>query len=264
LSIVRENVFAKVIARAYDSGLIGANVFKILQDFMIVSHFQCMPYHLSSVMSRKFRNALVWTIHCYQRKSVLGHTEKVLDTLYNCYITLSVENSPRQGEYMAKKKIKTFSVDEDIYNLLVTMLKDSGAEVSLSSFVDKSLKDLLSMLQAFEKVKAEKEGYTVPMSYVINEVVRSPFIRVMEVEEVPGSPSYLAGEMELEELQIEYEAENKKIPIRFWRYLRTGRFEMGPDKETIINKSTGIRYALDEDGLPVEYKEDEKRGTRKK
>lgn len=161
---------------------------------------------------------------------------------------------------MAKKKIKTFSVDEETYNSLVSMFKESGAEVSLSFFVDKNLKDLFKLLQAVRKVKSDDKRYTVPMSYIINEIARTPFIRVLQESELPDS-SCLPGEIELDELQVKYEAENRKIPIEFWRYLRTGRFEMGPDNESIINKVTGNRYVLDEDGLPIEYKGDSRKGT---
>ena len=104
---------------------------------------------------------------------------------------------------MAKKKIKTFSVDEEIYSSLVSMIKESGAEVSLSYFVDKCLKGLYNQLKNIEKERQDSDAGVVPMSFYINSIVRSELISAFDLQETlennvfvlkgknTGSPYYL-------------------------------------------------------------------------
>ena len=54
---------------------------------------------------------------------------------------------------MATKKIKTFTVDEDIYNALVSMFKEYGADVSISYYLDGCLKDLLKYLRTLDDLR---------------------------------------------------------------------------------------------------------------
>jgi hypothetical protein len=84
---------------------------------------------------------------------------------------------------VSKKKIKTFSVDEEIYNSLVSMLKESGVEVSLSYFVDKCLKGLYNQLKDIEKERQESDAGVVPMSFYINSIVRSELISTFNLQE---------------------------------------------------------------------------------
>ena len=84
---------------------------------------------------------------------------------------------------MAKKKIKTFSVDEEIYNSLVSMIKESGAEVSLSYFVDKCLKGLYNQLKNIEKERQDSDAGVVPMSFYIDSIVRSELISAFNLQE---------------------------------------------------------------------------------
>jgi len=166
---------------------------------------------------------------------------------------------------VAKKKIKTFTVDQETYDALVSMFKEYDAEVSVSYYVDKCLKDLLEYLKTLDNLrKREKEKYSVPMSYVIDTIAREPKMSIIECEE-PGAP-YVEGSDELEEVQVRYEAERKRIPLRFWRFLRTGRFKMSVDNKNIVNKKTGYAYSLDESGFPqdaTQYNENPK-GKNKK
>ncbi|OPY00331.1 MAG: hypothetical protein A4E62_02372 [Syntrophorhabdus sp. PtaU1.Bin002] len=147
---------------------------------------------------------------------------------------------------MAKKKVKTFTVDEETYDSLVTMFKENEAEVSVSHYVDRCLKDLLKYLKTLDELRRQKtERYTVPMSYVIDMVAREPKMTIFEYDDDPDAP-FIAGEDELNEIQVRYEAEKKKIPLRFWRFLRTGRYKMSRDGEHIVNKRTGFAYNVDE------------------
>lgn len=162
---------------------------------------------------------------------------------------------------MEKKKIKSFTVNQETYDSLVAMFKEYDAEVSVSYYVDRCLKDVMEYLKTLDDLrKREIEKYSVPMSYIIDTIAREPKMSILEYDDEPGSP-YVAGKDELEEVQIRYEAERKRIPLRFWRFLRTGHFKMAADKKHVINQKTGYAYSVDERGQPIdapEYNEKKK------
>jgi hypothetical protein len=68
------------------------------------------------------------------------------------------------------KKIKTFTVDEGIYNGLIAKFKENKVEVSVSLYLNNCLKDLLRYLEFIEK-ELRRAGYTVPMNFVIKEEI---------------------------------------------------------------------------------------------
>lgn len=150
---------------------------------------------------------------------------------------------------MGKKKIKTFTVDEETYDSLVSMFKEYEAEVSVSYYVNACLKDLLSYLKTLDDLrKQEKEKYPVPMSYVIDTIARQPKMSVFEYDDM--DMPYVGGTDELDEIQVRYEAERKRIPLRFWRFLRRGAFKMSADNKHVVNKKTGFAYTPDVHGVP--------------
>ena len=55
----------------------------------------------------------------------------------------------------------------------------------------------------------------------------------------------------------------KKIPLRFWRFLRTGAYKMSADEKHIVNKKTGHAYEPGEGGLVTDAPEHDEPGTRK-
>ena len=61
---------------------------------------------------------------------------------------------------MATKKIKTFTVDEDIYNALVSMFKEYGADVSISYYLDGCLKDFLKYLRTLNDLRKRERRDT--------------------------------------------------------------------------------------------------------
>jgi len=165
---------------------------------------------------------------------------------------------------MATKKIKTFTVDEEVYNALVSMFKEYGAEVSISHYLDGCLKDLLKYLKTLDDLRRrEPEKYTAPMSYIIDMIAREPKMSILDFDDKPGRP-YVPGTDELDEIQVRYEAERKKIPLRFWRFLRTGAYNMSADEKHVVNKRTGHAYEPDEGGLVTDAPEHDEPGTRKK
>jgi hypothetical protein len=165
---------------------------------------------------------------------------------------------------MATKKIKTFTVDEEVYNALVSMFKEYEADVSISYYLDGCLKDLLKYLRTLDDLRRrEPEKYTAPMSYIIDMIAREPKMSILDLDDEPGMP-YVPGREELEEIQVRYEAERKKVPLRFWRFLRTGAYKMSADEKHIVNKRTGHAYEPDEGGLVTDAPEHDEPGTRKK
>ncbi len=155
---------------------------------------------------------------------------------------------------MRKKRIKTFSVDERVYDELITFFRDSNVEVSLSYFVDKSLKELLKYLRVLHQMKQD-ERYTVPMSYIIDNVVRSKYISSLEVSGPEGTPEDIRDE--IEEWQNRYEAERKSIPYKFYGLVKSGKFALSKDKKHVVNIKTGTKYTVSEEGFIHDYLEEE-------
>ncbi len=161
---------------------------------------------------------------------------------------------------MGKKKIKTFTVDEEVYNAVVAMFRESGAEVSVSHFLDKCLKELLDYLSVIERQrKKSPEKYTAPLSYIIESAAKSPMIAIMEYDSTPGDP-YVPGEFEADEYQMKYEAEKKSIPLRFYSWMFTGKMKLSPDRKYLVNVKTGKKYVPDEDGMMLRDAPDEEGG----
>jgi len=138
------------------------------------------------------------------------------------------------------KKIKSFTVDEAVYNLVVKKFKGSGAEVSVSMFVTNCLEELAEILERVEtKLKGAKE-YTVPMSFIIKLIVKNNDILGFKKDWLEGPPDNL--EFILDDWQTEYEAMQKKIPVEFYPYVESGLYSLSVNKKYLIEKKTGERY----------------------
>lgn len=159
---------------------------------------------------------------------------------------------------MRKKKIKTFSVDESVYDELMGLFRDSNAEVSLSYFVDKSLKELLEYLRVIEDMKKGDIQYTVPMSYIIDNVVRSKHMTSIEVRGSDETSEEV--EYEIKEWQNRYEAEKKNIPYKFYGFVKSGQFTLSKDKKYVLNIKTGRKYSVTDDGFVFDLKDEEEQG----
>ena len=158
---------------------------------------------------------------------------------------------------MRTKKIKAFSVDEGTYNGLIEMFKKSGAETSLSYFVDKCLKDLHRYLKMIEEEKKKSDQYNVPMSFIIDETVRTPIISMYDEIPVPGM--FKPTLTEIDEWQDEYESRKMKIPRIFYRMVKSGKFVLSADKKHVTNISNNIRYTLDQFGDIVDVVDKERK-----
>ena len=154
---------------------------------------------------------------------------------------------------MRTKKIKAFSVEEKTYDELITIFKESGAEVSLSYYVDKCLKDLNKYLVSLEKDK-KKHKYAVPMSFIIEETVKMPIICIEDALNIPGMS--MDTYSEIDEWNAEYEARKMKIPRPFYRLIKSGKFELSADRKYITNIKTKLKYTIDQFGEIVSVPDD--------
>lgn len=154
---------------------------------------------------------------------------------------------------MRTKKIKAFSVDEKTYDELITIFRKSESEVSLSFFVDKCLKDLHRYLEHIEKNMKQSDHYTVPMSFIISEVVKAPIVSLYDEVPLPGM--FQDVTTDLDEWQIEFDARNMKIPRIFYQLVRSGKFELSPDRKYVIDLKTKVKYTLDKFGELVEVQD---------
>lgn len=141
------------------------------------------------------------------------------------------------------KKIKSFTVDEEIYNRLVSMFKKYGAKTSISLYLNNKLEEMLAYLEEIEQAKRGNKS-TVPMSFVIDEMVRRHRERS-------------SSETDMEEVQVgllfevenDYIADQKGIPREFYIHLLSDKFVLSRDKKFIIEKETGKKYISDKEHL---------------
>lgn len=157
---------------------------------------------------------------------------------------------------MGKKKIKTFTTDEEIYDAVVKMFKESEAEVSVSYYLDKCLKELHRYLERMKTEKEKSGEYTVPMKFIIERMVRSPIVSIDDTLPSPGM--FIAEETDIWGWQQEYEAHTRNIPSQFYGFVKSGKFKLSNDKSYVINIKTGRKYAFDERGDIIELVDEKK------
>jgi hypothetical protein len=139
------------------------------------------------------------------------------------------------------KKIKSFTVDVDIYNGLMEKFKENKVEVSVSLYLNNCLKNLLGYLEFIEK-KLSQHGYTVPMDFVIKEMVEFPHIGIPGEGREPEDAKLILR-MELDKWENDYEADQKDIPRDMYPWVKGNRpFVLSADKRYIIDPKTGTRY----------------------
>jgi hypothetical protein len=138
------------------------------------------------------------------------------------------------------KKIKSFTVDGDAYDLLVRLFKAAGVEVSVSMFVNNCLEELSNILSSVDKLRTQSKEYTVPMSFIIRSIVKDNEILGIG-KDIPydWEDKY---ELVLHGWQEEYEAQQQKIPVEFIPLLKGGLYSLSSNKRYLIEKKTGKRY----------------------
>lgn len=142
------------------------------------------------------------------------------------------------------KQIKSFTVDEEVYNRIITMIKKYKAKTSLSLFVNYELQRLLTYLEDIEKGLKDM-GVSVPMSFVIDD-----FIKMNEnpkrLSSVPDSDDDPVSELEFQVTLLEekYKADKEGIPRDFYQWLKGGNFILSNDKKYLVDKKDGENSLL--------------------
>jgi hypothetical protein len=188
------------------------------------------------------------------------------------------------------KKIKSFNVDEEVYDSLNQYFKKYKSSESVSSFLEHCIRDLLEYLQTMEEGLNGSDSFDKIMKNVIDKTVSQGVIskpswlysddrygrNILE-----GEPIIQAG-MELisledgktpeeiketmEELREEEEEECKEKDIRYWKddfeaqekglprsfikFLNSGEFNLSKNRLYLIEKETGDRY-MDYGGVRI-------------
>jgi hypothetical protein len=147
-----------------------------------------------------------------------------------------------------RKKVKSFTVDEEVYASLAGVLKETNPEGSLSLFVHNCMKEFLDYINGI-KEELKFRNYSVPLTYVIDEIIKNPLLMgrtESEEFEDPKSPygtHYISKyEIDAEEWNDKYEAEKRKISIELYSFLKTDLYELSANKKYLIHKETGKKY----------------------
>jgi len=115
------------------------------------------------------------------------------------------------------KKVKSFAVDEEIYEAVFSMFKQNYVDVNISYCLNKYLKELLYYFRAIEGELKKSSELDVPMSFIIESVAREPLFSFLESTPAPGmdeSPS----QIKVKEFQRKYDTEIKKYPEQAGKY----------------------------------------------
>jgi hypothetical protein len=115
------------------------------------------------------------------------------------------------------KKVKSFAVDEEIYEAVFGMFKQNYVDVNISYCLNKYLKELLSYLQAIEGELKRNSELDVPMSFVIESVTREPLFSFLDSTPAQGmNESPL--QIRVKEFQRKYDTDVKKYPEQAAKY----------------------------------------------
>jgi len=153
------------------------------------------------------------------------------------------------------KKIKSFTVDEDAYIRLITMFKKHGAETSISLYLNNQVKWLLEHLEDLEK-GIQEYNYEVPMSFVIDEIVRSSDRSGKISDEIYKDENPVSDlESNLMEWRESYEAYQQGIPEDLYHWFKSGRYSLSKDKKYLVEKDTGKKFITEGKNRLMEVRE---------
>jgi hypothetical protein len=145
------------------------------------------------------------------------------------------------------RKIKTFNVDEDVYNGLLATFKKYGVNASLSSFVNNCLIELLTHLQEVEQASKNNPAYKIPMSFIISDLMKGLKNKKSVLPIYTGvgmDPQEVYEEILLTKWEDEYEARQRGISVEMYSYLQDGGYFLAPNKQYLIDEKTGKKYVV--------------------
>jgi hypothetical protein len=104
---------------------------------------------------------------------------------------------------MITKKVKSFSVDEEPYTRLYEMFRVNLTDITVSYYVNKHIKELLSYFEAIESEIA-KGAFTVPLAFIIDSFAKQAVIKRLSAEPLPGAEKS-SLQIEIEDWQKSYD-----------------------------------------------------------
>jgi len=149
------------------------------------------------------------------------------------------------------KKIKTFNVEEDIYDDLFKTFKKYKVNASLSSFVNSCLIELLTHLQEIEQASKNNPAYKIPMSFIITDLMKGLKNKksvLPIITEVGTDPQEVYEEILLTKWEDEYEARQRGISAEMYSHLKEGGYFLAPNKQYLIAEKTGKKYFVAPNG----------------
>lgn len=152
-------------------------------------------------------------------------------------------------------KIKTFNVNEDIYNTLLSIFKKYETKTSLSAFVNNCLTELLEHIQLIEQLAEKHPDFKVPMSFVITEMVKSlqnkkalVSVALFDVD-IPEQEREELYETELlAKWEDAYESHKLGISVGMYSYLKSGAYNLSSNKQYLIDDKSGKKFIVIELG----------------
>ncbi|MBA4390620.1 MAG: hypothetical protein C0399_06765 [Syntrophus sp. (in: bacteria)] len=115
------------------------------------------------------------------------------------------------------KKVKSFAVDEEIYEAVSGMFKQNYVDVNISYCLNKYLKELLTYLRAIENELNRTPELDVTMSFIIDSITRNPLFEVLDSTPAPGMAESPLRARVLE-FQGKYDTNVKKYPDQVAKY----------------------------------------------
>lgn len=115
------------------------------------------------------------------------------------------------------KKVKSFTIEEEPYEALLKIFRENYVDVSISYFLNKTIKELLLYLQSIQEEIKRSPDINVPISYIIETVVREPIYGSFdnELQEGQGESNI---HKEIKEFQRKYDIHIKKNPDKISEY----------------------------------------------
>jgi hypothetical protein len=114
------------------------------------------------------------------------------------------------------KKVMSFTLDREPYEALFKMFKENYVDVSISSYLNRAIKELLTHLQSVQD-EVKRLGLKVPMSYVIETAARGTLFKALDSEAAEGvTESSL--ERQAREYQRKYDLHVGKNPEEAEKY----------------------------------------------
>ena len=146
------------------------------------------------------------------------------------------------------KKIKTFTINEEIYASLLALFERHSVRISISSFVNVCLTQLHAYLTEMEEMLKKHPSCEVSLSYIIKKMGEG-----LDNMKIAGPIMVMLGQglntqeiFELETLEMwEDDFQGDKLGITGDMYFRLKQgLTLAPSKEFLIDEETGKKFVV--------------------